>query len=245
MRGRHGPARHLDAGAGVRRRHVCCRGATLGGPHAQRCLVQLGPPGVGTAPAIHQVAASLDSLSRGVGVFDADRRLSNWNHCFQVLLYLPRATVREGTPYVAFHEHAVEGGVALEGDAGSIRHRPRHATRRRGPRSVARHYQHGYCRATQPDKSRHIDPVERSGHPDVGEQGVELGLPDSSRAASSLSYASTVAKPASRSRSATNILIRPSSSTSSILAARMSCRFPSSRSKTHHNGVSRVAVHGP
>ena len=52
-----------------------------------------------------RLRASLDSLSQGVAVFDADRRLLHWNHCFQVLLELPRAMVRIGAPYAAFAEH--------------------------------------------------------------------------------------------------------------------------------------------
>ncbi len=63
-----------------------------------------------------RLKASLDSLSQGVGVFDADRRLSHWNDCFKVLLSLPRAMVRAGTPYAAFLEHAGEAGVEIESE---------------------------------------------------------------------------------------------------------------------------------
>ena len=49
--------------------------------------------------------ASLDSLSQGVAVFDASRRLKNWNSCFGVLLKLPAATLREGLPYTSMVEH--------------------------------------------------------------------------------------------------------------------------------------------
>ncbi len=63
-----------------------------------------------------RLKASLDSLSQGVGVFDANRRLSHWNDCFQVLLSLPWAMVREGAAYAAFLEHAGDGGVALESE---------------------------------------------------------------------------------------------------------------------------------
>ncbi len=52
-----------------------------------------------------QLRASLDSLSQGVGVFDATHQLSNWNDCFRVLLDLPKALVRGGTPYAVFNEH--------------------------------------------------------------------------------------------------------------------------------------------
>ena len=59
-----------------------------------------------------RLRASLDSLSQGVGVFDAGHRLTNWNECFQVLLTLPRALAREGTPYGALVEATAEGGDA-------------------------------------------------------------------------------------------------------------------------------------
>ncbi|MBP0495779.1 CHASE3 domain-containing protein [Pararoseomonas indoligenes] len=79
------------------------------------------------AEAEHRILAlrlrtSLDSLSQGIGVFDADRRLTNWNECFQVLLMLPKAMVRPGTPYVAFAEHAAEGGEALLETEEQLRH---------------------------------------------------------------------------------------------------------------------------
>jgi len=63
-----------------------------------------------------RLRTSLDSLSQGVGVFDADNRLMYWNECFQVLLDLPKAMVREGTPYAAFAEHtaAMAGAPFLE-----------------------------------------------------------------------------------------------------------------------------------
>ncbi len=63
-----------------------------------------------------QLKASLDSLSQGVGVFDAEHRLGQWNECFQVLLSLPRAMVRTGAPYAAFCEHAGGEGLALESE---------------------------------------------------------------------------------------------------------------------------------
>jgi signal transduction histidine kinase/ActR/RegA family two-component response regulator len=62
-----------------------------------------------------RLRASLDSLSQGVAVFSADRLLTNWNECFQILLDLPKAMVRAGTPYDAFVEQTQEGGgVFLE-----------------------------------------------------------------------------------------------------------------------------------
>ena len=58
-----------------------------------------------------RLRASLDSLSQGVGVFDSNRRLTTWNECFQVLLDVPKAMVRRGTPYAAFVEHTAESGA--------------------------------------------------------------------------------------------------------------------------------------
>ena len=55
-----------------------------------------------------QLRTSLDSLSQGVAVFNADLQLTNWNECFQVLLALPKAMVRIGTPYLAFVEHTAK-----------------------------------------------------------------------------------------------------------------------------------------
>ena len=46
-----------------------------------------------------RLRASLDSLSQGVAVFDAQRLLTNWNPCFAALLSLPDALLREGMPY--------------------------------------------------------------------------------------------------------------------------------------------------
>ncbi|MCJ2032758.1 CHASE3 domain-containing protein [Methylobacterium sp. J-068] len=69
-----------------------------------------------------RLRASLDSLSQGIAVFGADRRMTNWNHCFQVLLDIPKAMLRPGTPYVAFVEHTAEAGrPALESED-QIRH---------------------------------------------------------------------------------------------------------------------------
>ncbi|WP_428394610.1 CHASE3 domain-containing protein [Lichenicoccus sp.] len=46
-----------------------------------------------------RLRASLDSLSQGVAVFDAQRLLTNWNPCFAALLSLPNSFLREGMPY--------------------------------------------------------------------------------------------------------------------------------------------------
>ena len=50
---------------------------------------------------------SLDSLSQGVAVFDADRRLTHWNPCFQQLLELPETMLRAGRRYAEFASYAV------------------------------------------------------------------------------------------------------------------------------------------
>lgn len=69
-----------------------------------------------------RLRTTLDSLSQGVGVFGPDLKLKNWNHCFQVLLDLPKAMVRPGTAYGAFVEHTVEPGrPALETEE-QVRH---------------------------------------------------------------------------------------------------------------------------
>jgi signal transduction histidine kinase/CheY-like chemotaxis protein len=57
--------------------------------------------------------ASLDSLSQGVGVFGPGHRLRHWNECFRILLDLPQAMVRAGTPYAAFIEHLAATGEAF------------------------------------------------------------------------------------------------------------------------------------
>ena len=61
--------------------------------------------------------ASLNSLSQGVAVFGPLHKLRHWNECFQVLLELPGAMVREETPYAAFADHlATEHGPFLESE---------------------------------------------------------------------------------------------------------------------------------
>ena len=69
-----------------------------------------------------QLRTSLDSLSQGIAVFSADLQLTNWNECFQVLLALPKAMVRVGTPYSAFVEHMAKDGVAFLETKDQIRH---------------------------------------------------------------------------------------------------------------------------
>jgi signal transduction histidine kinase len=60
-----------------------------------------------------RLRTSLDSLSQGVAVFSAERELTDWNDCFQVLLALPKAMLRPRIPYAAFAEHVVEGGTPI------------------------------------------------------------------------------------------------------------------------------------
>ena len=69
-----------------------------------------------------RLRTSLDSLSQGIATFNGDRQLTNWNECFRVLLALPKAMVRSGTPYAAFHEHLAEGGVAILESEDQVRH---------------------------------------------------------------------------------------------------------------------------
>ncbi|GEL42827.1 MULTISPECIES: CHASE3 domain-containing protein [Methylobacteriaceae] len=74
-----------------------------------------------------RLRTTLDSLSQGVAVFGPDRKLKNWNHCFQVLLDLPKAMVRPGTAYGTFVEHTAEPGrPALESED-QVRHGSRKA----------------------------------------------------------------------------------------------------------------------
>ena len=63
-----------------------------------------------------RLRASLDSLSQGVAVFDADRRLTDWNPCFRVLLELGETAVRPGLPHADIVALAAVRGVALEDD---------------------------------------------------------------------------------------------------------------------------------
>ena len=60
---------------------------------------------------------SLDSLSQGVAVFSAERRLTDWNPCFEQLLALPKALLRIGTPYSIFVEHTAAEAPKPEAQA--------------------------------------------------------------------------------------------------------------------------------
>ncbi|WP_428377075.1 CHASE3 domain-containing protein [Lichenicoccus sp.] len=62
---------------------------------------------------------SLDSLSQGVAVFGADRRLTDWNPCFQQLLALPKAMLRLGSPYAAFVDYTAAEARTPEDAAGA------------------------------------------------------------------------------------------------------------------------------
>jgi signal transduction histidine kinase len=69
-----------------------------------------------------RLRTTLDSLSQGVAVFGPDRKLANWNECFQVLLDLPKAMLRPGTAYGAFVEHTGEPGRPALETEDQIRH---------------------------------------------------------------------------------------------------------------------------
>ncbi|WP_273289739.1 CHASE3 domain-containing protein [Methylorubrum populi] len=69
-----------------------------------------------------RLRTTLDSLSQGVAVFDPDRKLKNWNECFQVLLDLPKAMLRPGTAYSAFVEHTAEPGCPALETEDQLRH---------------------------------------------------------------------------------------------------------------------------
>ncbi len=69
-----------------------------------------------------RLRTTLDSLSQGVAVFGPDRRLASWNECFQVLLDLPKAMTRSGTPYGALAEHTAEPGQPALETEDQIRH---------------------------------------------------------------------------------------------------------------------------
>lgn len=85
---------------------------SMGGLIAASRLINLAWKRSNQAEAQQRVLASrlratLESLSQGVAVFGPARHLRHWNECFQVLLDLPPAMMREATPYAAFVEHAV------------------------------------------------------------------------------------------------------------------------------------------
>ncbi|WP_449409722.1 CHASE3 domain-containing protein [Methylobacterium komagatae] len=69
-----------------------------------------------------RLRTTLDSLSQGVAVFGPDRRLASWNQCFQVLLDLPKAMTRSGTPYGALAERTAEPGRPALETEDQIRH---------------------------------------------------------------------------------------------------------------------------
>ena len=57
-------------------------------------------------------------------MFNANHQLTHWNECFQVLLSLPKAMVRSGTPYAAFHDHLEEGAAGFLESEDQVRHGP-------------------------------------------------------------------------------------------------------------------------
>ena len=69
-----------------------------------------------------RLRTTLDSLSQGVAVFGPDRTLKNWNECFQVLLALPQAMLRQGTTYATFVEQTAEPGRPTLETEDQIRH---------------------------------------------------------------------------------------------------------------------------
>jgi signal transduction histidine kinase/CHASE3 domain sensor protein len=71
-----------------------------------------------------RLRASLESLSQGVGVFDAAGRLAHWNQCFQVLLGLPPSLMRTAAPYAAFARPAPDGAGELLETEEQLRHGP-------------------------------------------------------------------------------------------------------------------------
>jgi CHASE3 domain sensor protein len=75
-----------------------------------------------------RLRTSLDSLSQGVAVFGNDLRLTDWNEGFQTLLALPKAMVREGTPYSAFVAQTAADNVPLLETDSTQRSRAGHAS---------------------------------------------------------------------------------------------------------------------
>jgi CHASE3 domain sensor protein len=69
-----------------------------------------------------RLRTTLDSLSQGVAVFGPEGKLASWNHCFQVLLDLPKAMMRPGAAYGAFVEHTAELGRPSLETEDQIRH---------------------------------------------------------------------------------------------------------------------------
>ncbi len=81
-----------------------------------------------------QLRISLNSLSQGISVFDADHRLVNWNHCFAELFSVPGHLLQAGTPYTALvrHEWTDDEGDFLETPA-QLAETPPEATGRSTP----------------------------------------------------------------------------------------------------------------
>jgi signal transduction histidine kinase len=75
--------------------------------------------------AMH-LQTSLDSISQGIGVFDAGFTLRHWNVCLPVLLGLPDGTLRTGDHYATLASFVSErnGGAALLESEEEIRHGP-------------------------------------------------------------------------------------------------------------------------
>ncbi|MHC2019936.1 CHASE3 domain-containing protein [Methylobacterium sp. CM6247] len=99
-----------------------------------------------------RLRTTLDSLSQGVAVFGPDSKLKNWNECFQVLLDLPKAMVRPGTPYTAFAEHTAEPGRPALETEDQVRHgsqNPREAITYERERGDSHHLE--IRRTTMPD----------------------------------------------------------------------------------------------
>jgi len=79
---------------------LACAGALLG--HARRRLSRMLDDQRALAG---QLRTALDSISQGVGVFDAEWRLERWNECLPVLLELPPKLMRVGTDYAEIAQH--------------------------------------------------------------------------------------------------------------------------------------------
>lgn len=71
---------------------------------------------------VAQMRTAFDSVSQGIAAFGSDGSLLRWNEPFPVLLGLPHAMMRSGTPYEALREQlAASGGLLLETED-QIRH---------------------------------------------------------------------------------------------------------------------------
>lgn len=60
-----------------------------------------------------QLQVSLNSLSQGVAVFDADQKLLHWNRCFQGLLDLPKDALSRGARYSDIATRAQSDGRSV------------------------------------------------------------------------------------------------------------------------------------